>query len=500
MPYIPIRETNFYKGYNDKIPAEHLEPGMLADALNCFIRTGEIEKRTGYTLIADDLGTVAWQGLRGVRFADATKELIGVVNGNIYKWTGSGNWSLITGGTGVLKTTGFVDIVVANNNVYFFDGTNTVPKYDATSITTVAAIPKGNIAKWFHNLLFVAQISGSPNNVQMSDLGNPENFTTGISATLAINPNDGDYITALDILKDELLIFKSQRVWSLTGFGTATLTVSDLNERISGFGTLSSQGTVNTGNDVLYMSFLGDIPHVRSIQRTRFGILVDAGIVSDAIETSLNGMNKGALDIVTTLFDGRNAWFAVANGASAFNNRVYMMDTVTRGWVRHTGINAACWDIFAIGTTIQVYFGEADADSKVYRMDTSTSDNGTAINFLVNSRRYGGTRPEVKKKWKYVQVSAEDTGNFDLDVNYSVDGFTFDDLGTMNLTGAGSVFDNIILDTSKLGATDLKKKRFSLPKLNRYYFQLQLTDNSTTSSISIRDWEIYHFPRIIREV
>ena len=145
MPYIPIRETNFYKGYNDKIPAEHLEPGMLADALNCFIRTGEIEKRTGYTLIADDRGTVAWQGLRGVRFADATKELIGVVNGNIYKWTGSGNWSLITGGTGVLKTTGFVDIVVANNNVYFFDGTNTVPKYDATSITTVAAIPKGNM-------------------------------------------------------------------------------------------------------------------------------------------------------------------------------------------------------------------------------------------------------------------------------------------------------------------------------------------------------------------
>ena len=492
------RDRLFGKGYNDTIAPEHLPRGYLADALNCFIRTEEIVKRTGYTIIGDDVGSAAIQALRGVRFANGTRELLMVANGIVYKWTGSGNWATISG-TYTLSATADIDIVIANNNAYFFDGANTVPKYNGTTITTVAAIPLGSMAKWFHNQLYVAGISGSPNNIQSSDLGDPENFTTGQSGTLSVNPNDGDYITGLGTLGNELLISKTMRWWSLTGFGTVALTLSNLNERITGYGTLAYKSIINTGNDLLYIGFLGDKPHIRSIRRTREATLIDGGIVSEAIENSLNGINKARVNQTAAIYDGRNAWFCVPFGAATTNNRVYMLDTITNGWVRHVGINANVFESFSISTTPQLYFGEASANSQVYVFDTSTSDNGTAINFSVTTKRYGADTPENKKKWKYFKVSAEEIGNYDVTVDFSEDGFTYGNLGTLNLAGTGAVFDNIILDTSKLGSTDVKKTTFHVPEGIAYYMQFQMYDTSATSQITIRNWEVFAIPRNIRE-
>lgn len=492
------RETSFEKGMNDTLPPEHLQRGYVADALNCFLRSDEIVKRNGYTLVADDVGNTAIQALKGIRFANGTKELLMVRNGTIYKGTGTGSWTSL-GGT--LNTSGYVEIVIANNSAYFFDGTNTVPKYDGSSLSTVSAIPVGTGASWFHNMLFVYGISGTPNSLRISNIGDPEDHSSGTATTIAINPNDGDYITALGELNDELIVFKSQRVWSLTGFGTTTLTLTNLNERITGFGTIAPRSIVNTGNDLIYLSFLGDVPHFRSLERTTFATVQDGGIISGNIETSMKNLNKSALSMTACVYDGRNIWAAVPNESSTFNNKVLMLDWITKGWVRHSGIQASCWHVFAVSATTEVYFGEASADSKVYKMSTSaTSDNGTAINFQVISRRYGGDMPESKKKWKFFYVTAKESGNYSLTVDYAKDGFTYDNLGTLNLSGAGSVFDSIILDTSKLGSTDVKRKRFNLPKAVGFYTQYKIYDTSSTSVVTIRDWETLYFPKHIREI
>lgn len=496
---LQIYRENLFKGYNDRLAPEFLPKGYLADALNCFIRTEEIIKRNGYTMIANDAGDNVVQGLKGVRFANGTKELLMVSNGIIYKWTGSGNWTNI-GGTYTLSTTADVDIVVANNSVYFFDGANTVPKYNGTTGSTVAAIPIGDKAKWFHNSLYVTGVSGTPNRMRISNNGDPEDFSGGTQATIDVNPNDGDYITGLGVLKDELLIFKTQSVWSLTGFGTAALTLSNLNERISSrSGAISYRSIVNIGNEILYLSFLGDKPHFRAIQRTRYGVLVDGGVISNDIEVSLNGMNKAQLTKVAGIFDGRNVFWSAPQGAATTNNRVYAYDTIIKGWTRHVGINASVWESFTISATPQVYFGEATADSKVYVMDTSTSDNGTAINFSITTKRYGGDVPEAKKKWKYLKTAAKEVGNYNITIDQSKDGFTYDNLGTLNLSGTGAVFNNIILDTSKLGETDVKHNTFNISKALAYYMQFKMYDTSATSVVNIRNWEVLSIPRHIRE-
>lgn len=482
---------------NDTLPPEHLQRGYLADAQNCFIRTDEIVKRHGYSQIADDLGSNACQVIKGVRFADGTRKLYAVFNGIVYSWGGSGNWTSL-GGT--LNTSGYIDIVIANNAAYFFDGVHTVVKVtSANVISTVAGMPIGLGAYWLHNFLFVYGVTGAGNDIRISDLGDPENFTTGIATTISVNPNDGDYITAFADLNDELIVFKTQRAWSITDFGTTTLTVSDLNLRLTGVGTTAPRSVVSTGNDLYYMGFSGDIPHIRKLTRTRFGTIVDGGIVSNEIEGTMRGLNSSALDKVAGVFDGRNLWFAVPDGSNTYNNKVVMQDTVTQGWVRHSGINASCFEVFAIGAEEQLYFGEAGGDSKAYVFDTSTDDNGTAIDFQVTSRRYGGDLPEVKKKWMYYYITAQEAGNYDVTIDYSPDGFNYNNLATLNLSGRGAIFDNIILDSSRLGSTDIKQERYTLPKIVRRYIQFKLSESSTDASVAIRDWEVLMFPKQYRK-
>ena len=493
-----IRERKFI-GYNDTDPPEQLDKGVLAVAKNCFCGAGEIEKSKGYTMIGNDLGSAACQGIKGIEFANGTKELIGIFNGLIYKWTGSGNWSALSG-TYTLSTTALIDIVVANNSAYFFDGVNTVPKYNGTTVSTVAAIPKGNFARWFHNQLHVTGISGDPNALQSSVIGDPETFTGGTSSDIDVNPNDGDIVTALHELKDELIVFKRNRIWSATGFGTAALTLDDINEKISGFGSLSHFGIVNIGNDLIYPSFLGNVPHFRSLKRTQYAVIVDGGIVSEGIETTMNGLNKGQLSKTAGISDGRYAWFSVPNGASSTNNLILTLDTETlgkknKGWTQQTGKNTSAFESFAISTTPQMYFGEAGADSKVYVLDTSTSNNGTAIDFEVQSRRYGGDEPEIKKKWYWLWVWGKEVGDYNVTIDFSNDGFSFDNLGTINLSGTGSVLNTMVLDTSRLGSTDVKKDRFTFAKTNGHYLQLKMYDSSATSSVKIRNWELVYQKR-----
>lgn len=500
MNDIRIAKDRYFVGYNDTEPPENLPPGYLADAVNCFCRTGAIEKRMGYTMVGSDLGSNACQGIKGVQFADGTKEVLGIFNGLIYKWTGSGSWASLSGSY-TLATSGLIDIVVANNAVYFFDGTNTVPKYNATTVSTVAAIPLGKYARWFHNQMHVAGIAATPNRLKSSEIGDPETYTGGNSSSLDVNPNDGDIITGLSELNNELMVFKRNRVWSMSGFGTAALTLSNLNERLNSIGTLSHFSIVNTGKDLLYTGFLGDKPVIRSLQITRFGTILDDGIISTDIEGTLGGINKSKLDISSGIFDGRYAWFAFANSSSTYNNLAVTYDTQgvrdvngknRKGWTRHTGINAASFDSFAVGTQPQLYFGEASADSKGYVFDTSTSDNGTAISFSVTSRRYEGGNMDIRKKFKYLTVWAEESGDYNVTIDKSVDGFGFDNLGTLNLGGSGSVFDNIVLDVSRLGTTDVKRDRFEIPKSRNRYIQFKMYNSSATSTVTIRNWNLYY--------
>lgn len=498
-----ISERDFLKGYNDRDKPENLEKGYMADLVNCFIEENKIIKRKGYATIGNApvskpiLGQNRHEPSGGTKYILRARDNSGSTNAVIEGWTGSGNWTALTSGSS--QTAGAKhSFVMASNATYIFnDAGDTVLKTtNGTSVSTVAAIPAGKDARWFHNFLFVFGVSGNKSRLYFSDVNTPETFDA-VNGLIDINPGDNEEIQALAVLKDELLIFKETRIWSLTGFGTDDFVLTDLGERVTGIGTIAYRSIVETGNDVYYISYLGKTPHFRSIQRTKYGALVDGGIISDAITGTMDRILTAAIDDIAGVFDGRRVWWAIPTDGSSTNNEVVVLDTPTQAWTRLTGINSNVFHISTISGKVQIYFGSSTANGLSYILDTSTSDNGSAIDFQVKTPAYAPI-DGVKCRYKYIYMTADVESNVDIDVDYSPDGFTFSDLSTITLTGSGAAFGTAVFDTSKFGATTVARDRLDFGGGTAYYMQYRFRNNEVDEDVAIREWEIFYQPRGLR--
>lgn len=499
-------EREFHRGYNDTLKPELLPSGCAADALNCILEQDKIEKRTGYSLIGHDIGSKRGLGLHAHEESGGTKRIICMFdksdgsNGELYQWTGSGNFTTVTGGGSFTANTD-VNFETANDLTFSFNGTDSSYKYDGTSATAVAAVPVTKYPKWFHNYMFCAGNSTYPDRLYFSNVGDPE--TWGASDYIDINPNEGDVITGMHVLGDELLVTKRNRVWALTGFETAGFAVTDLNERVTGFGGISHRSMANIGNDNLFLSFVGEMPHIRSVQRTRYAVNVAGGIISEDLEGTLDGLNKSKLDLSAALFDGRRYYLALANGSSTFNNLVIIYDTLLKGYTRWTGLNVANWCVSTIGGRAEIYFQEADADSKVYKLDTSENDNSAAIDFQYKTRGFicrgarGDIKADTKAKWKYLYLTADSGSDVDLTIQTAPDLFTFEDEATVNLKGQSSVLPFTL--PQQLGVASAVRERVNIGRNPTHMMQFLFKQSEADKPVTIREYSVLFKPKRLRD-
>ena len=179
---------------------------------------------------------------------------------------------------------------------------------------------------------------------------------------------------------------------------------------------------------------------MRSLQTTKMVDTEYGGIVSDDIEGTMDGLSKAQLSKTSTLFDGRRLWLFVPNGSSTYNDLALNYDTVTKGWTKHTGIYAAHGCISSTSGKALLYFGDS-RNSKVYVFDSSTSDDGDAIDFQFISREY---EPDSRRltKFKYLFVGYKIGINADMYVYAQADSaLSWDLVDTIPLQGdTGAVF------------------------------------------------------------
>ena len=494
-----IRENNFSHGYNNKVKAELLEPGYCADALNCFLDDQKIKKRGGYSIVGNDVDKdFGILGKGELKMADGTQYLLRARNKDasnslIEGWVGSGNWTTLTSGDSQTKNLKH-EFVMANDALYIFNGTDAVLKTEnGTSVSTVAAIPVGKSAKWFHNFFFVFGVSTNPDRLYWSTLNTTETF--GGDDYIDVNPNDGDSIVGLAVLNDKLLIFKKHRIWSLSGFGVTDFTIADLGERLTGQGAQSLRSIVETENDVYYLSDSGGIPHFRSLRRTIYAETVGAGLASNAVEGTMSDLSTTYLGNCAGIFDGRKIYWAVTETGDTYNELVLVYDTVTDAWTRHTGMNASCWIQSDIVSNPKIYFGEASASSNTFVLDSSESDNGSTIDMQFKTPMYKPS-PESKNKWKYLYVSTDVDSGSTLTIDYSPDGFTFEELAEINLTGSGSTFPAIF--PFKMGATTAVTKRIDSAGGTSYKIQYLFKNNTADETVTVKEFEVLYKPRGLR--
>jgi hypothetical protein len=210
-------------------------------------------------------------------------------------------------------------------------------------------------------------------------------------------------------------------------------------------------------------------------------------------------MNTSYLSNCAGAFDGRRVWWAVSTGTSTTNNEVLVYDVANLAWTRMTGINASVIHLSTVSGKPQLYFSSSTANGKSYQFDTTKSDDGAAIDYIVKTPFYN-PKPGHQCKYKYMYITADSAAAVDLDVDYSRDGFNFSDLATVDLTGRGAAFGSATYGYSRFGSTTLVKRPLDTAGGTSYYMQYRFENNAADEDVTLREWEIFVKPRGLRAI
>jgi len=506
----PIIEAQFH-GLNDASTPDTLPPGYFSKIDNAFCSDGKVSKVFGSTAINASIAAQPFNGLTAFeKISSSNKWLVasinGVSNAQLYQSTG-GNFSAI--GSANLSNSKPVWFETANDIVFGFNGTEEVD-WDGTTVTkNRSGVPIGNYAKWFHNYLFVAKTTANPNRLFWSNIGDPTTFSG--ANFVDVNPGDSDQIMALSTLQDELLVFKRNTIWSITGysgstFSTTTIAAQNTNGRIFGYGTVAPFSVVPVGTDIYFFSMLGSTPVIRSLYKTINAVTLSGGIVSDSIKTTLGNITLANLSQIVGTFDGRYVYWSIPTNASTTNNQIVVLDTWevnrTKGIYPFTTMSGKNVSYFAVSTIpgySQVYYADASLTSGlVFKFDTSLfTDNGVAITMDVRTRDYSFGIAH-KTKWKYLYTTFTSGSAGSLAIGAKLDqGTNYTNQDTINLRGSSPPLGSFILGTSTLGGTITSTNRTTLAHLTCHYLNLQFLE-ATANSVVIHRWELYAKPRSLR--
>ena len=455
----------------------------------------------------------AFNELGGFSFetSGGLKEMVvsraGVSNAQLYISTG-GAFSAI--GSANLDNSAQINFVQASDRLFGFNGVEVVDvASDGTTVTrNRAGVPKGAFGFWFHNFLFVGGVTATPNRLFWSNLGDPTTFDA--ANYVDINANDGDSITALNILNDELIVFKHSSVWSISGwsgstFSATTIAGQNTQNKASGNGTPSHQSVISLGRDLYYLSFSGGIPHFRSFTQTSFAKTIEGGIVSLDIETTMTGLNKSQLSKCTGIYDGRYIYWALCNGASTTNNLVVVTDpdktfNTTLGkmnsWVTWTGIAPQQFFSSTLSGVAKIYFTDGSTGGLVFLIDSSLhTDNGTNVVMTILTRDFM-LHPARQAKWVYAYQKYLSGSSGTLLIYARVDQSTdFSLQKTLNLQGTSPGLGptgSFTLGTSTLGGAMISQTRITFQGMVGQMVGLKYTE-STSGACTLYDMDILGF-------
>ena len=476
-------------GMNNREKPELLKKGYVVTAKNCLLGDGEIVKGPG-TVEALSLGPEE-SSLGGI----STNTEIYVVFDNaestaaiVYRWTGSGEAVPVASLTASTQ----VNFVEAGEAVYVFNGTDAVVKLVGAVATTPAGIPVAKFGYWINNRMYVAGVSGNEARIYFSDANDPDTF--GGSSNIDIFKSQRGAINSLGGLAGLLIVGKKDNIISFNGYTSDDFTVKSLTEQIPNTGIASQRSVVNVGNDMYYLSFSGDVPHIRSLKRTAFGDINDGGIISGDIEETMKDINKDQLEKVAGGYDGRYCWWSVPTGSSTENDTTICYDTLVNGWTIHDGMSANVYFRSAISGRDRLYYG-ANSDSKLFYLDRTRADRaGNDLSWELISRVY---RPSVsqKSKFKYLYtVTGADTQQ-PITVESSPDNFTYETQDIISPNISGSVFPMTF--PLHFGASADKRNRTNIASIQAYTLQLKFSESSTQQVI-IKEWDLYHYTRGLR--
>lgn len=468
------------------IAAEDNESPDLQNVV--FSTSGSFETRDGFDNInTTTLGaSVIFTGTKYYSPISGSKFLVAVADDDkIYKMDYAsgpdGTWDDITGAlVFAIGQNNLASFAIGEDELIIEDGLNTTAPYKWTGTGNAAALggspPNATMVAYHKRMAFAAGNNTNPSTLYFSDVGDIDNWTTGLSGNVSIETNDGSIIRAIVPGFDALYIFKDRSIWRLTGDDKDTFVTQRM---VPDIGTLSPNAIGIIGNEFIFMSQNGDF----YIYDGAIGLK----IISVKIEPSINTSRFPYVS--ATIFDN-DYYAAYSTSAVSTNDRILSYDTFNEAWTLFKGMNANTLSVADDGNgTEMLVFGAYNG--LAYNYPEGTNDDGTAIDayYLTKQFRYTEVAGSPKD-WKLLKIFATQKGNYNLNVELRIDFGSSGSTETMSLLGSTSTWGTAIYGTDKYGGQNLVTGRIEANKTGDF-FQVRFSNSTVDQPFEVKGFAMY---------
>lgn len=187
---------------------------MSPDCLNVvFDKVQSVQSRKGYSKLLTTSLPAFIGGMYSLYQSAGTKQLCYASDVNLYKYNNAGGSTTLTGSPATFTANQQWDFDELLDNMYGANGSDPFIVYNGTNYSIANAGITAQYIKIHKNRVYAANKNSST--LYFSDAGDPTSFP--VNNFIAINTNDGQNITGIDDILDNLDIFKDESVWILTG-------------------------------------------------------------------------------------------------------------------------------------------------------------------------------------------------------------------------------------------------------------------------------------------
>lgn len=204
----------FFGDYNTTTDMSLMADEDSPDCLNVVSDISEsIGSRPGYTKLLTTSTPSFIGGMYSLYQSTGTKQLVYASGVYLYKYNNAGGSTQLTGIPASFTANQQWSMDEYQDNIYAGNGTDALVQYTGTQVQVGNSAITPQFVKVHKNRIYCANKNSST--IYFSDTISPTSFP--VNNFIVINTNDGQNITGISQILDNLIIFKDDSVWILTG-------------------------------------------------------------------------------------------------------------------------------------------------------------------------------------------------------------------------------------------------------------------------------------------
>lgn len=335
-----------------------------------------VKSRAGYTKLLTTKTPSFIGGMYSLYQSTGTRQLVYASNQNLYLYNNAGGSTTITGTPTTFTPNQQWSMDEYQDTIYAGDGIDGLIAYNGTTTSVANAGITPQLVKIHKNRVYCANKNSST--LYFSDAGNPTSFPA--NNFILINTNDGQNITGISEILDNIIIFKDDSVWILSGepLGAGnTTTIGNLQlKQANGVGGCSAFRTIATVGQVLFfMHHTG----IYALQNSTVSLVTP--LLSNTFKLS---MNPNAINLSWGLYSAQEKKYILGypSPSSAVCDSALVYDFLTKSFSRWDHIPGSCAVTFKFsGTNETICMGDPSTGN-IYELLQGNADiagdNGTA--------------------------------------------------------------------------------------------------------------------------